>query len=106
MDDLDTLPVDEETEIDEEQSEQLRSVVGAPADAGGSGKSSKKSKGWFDGAKWKIIGIVAVIFAILANPFMKGMVSKIPYVGGSDWTQFGFIATVFTIALILVVLFV
>jgi hypothetical protein len=106
MDDLDSLPTNEDTEIDEEQSEQLRNVVGAPADAGSSGKSSKKSGGWFDGTKWKIIGIVAVIFAILVNPFMRGMVAKVPYVGGSEWGQFGFISVVFTIALIIVVLFV
>lgn len=98
MDSLDDLPVDEDIEVDEDKQDQLRQLVGAPADAG-----NKKSN-WLDGTKWKIIGCVAVLFALLINPFSQSLFEKLPYIGGSKWSILGFTLTVFTIATILVVM--
>lgn len=101
MDSLEDLPVDEDTELDEEKEEELRKHVGAPA---GSGK--KSSGGFFDPTKWKIIGCMAVIFAILANPWSQSLYEKLPYVGESKLGIMGFMLTVFIIATILVVMLV
>lgn len=53
---------------------------------------------------WKIIGITIGLFVVLANPWIDGLLSKIPYCGGSV-SILGLKTLLFSILLVVVNLF-
>lgn len=82
MDDIENLPIeDEEEEISQEDEELLDKHFGKGDEEG------SDASGWTDSSKWKIIGGALVSFLILANPWVRDLISRIPRVGGNNMTE-------------------
>lgn len=118
MDSLDDLPSDaEDSQLDEKQREALDKYLGKQKKkknvnsiADGAGKShslssSNDETSVFNGEKWKTIGYLVVVFIIVANPWIQGMIKSNSYINDSSLMAFGVSIALFVVATIIVVLF-
>lgn len=100
MDSLENLPTsDDEVELPPQQAAVMNKYFGD--------SSSSKSSGspWKDTNKWKIIGMAAVAFLALANPWVQAMLARAPYFGGNDMTTMLLSLLLFVILMIAIVMF-
>ena len=56
----------------------------------------------YEKMKWKNVGIIVVAFAILANPWIDGILSKIPYCGSNGITILALKVILFSLIIIFV----
>ena len=93
MESLSDLPLeDEDRKLSQKDKEIMHKNIGG-------GAPSKKSKKSDDSeGVWRKIGYIIIAFAVLANPWVSGLLSKIPYIGGNSITEFIFALVIFTIA--------
>jgi len=96
-DNLDDLLLDDE-EMPPAQRNSLNTYLGPS-------KKSKSKSGWKDTSKWKLIGAAVITFALLANPWVQGMMDNVPYLGGNDLTVTLFATVLFAIAMTCFVFF-
>lgn len=113
MDSLDELPFDEE-ESDVAGAPQRREAInkftGGPKkrtrfQRGNKSQDSSDSPSGESDNKWKIIGYITVVFLVLANPWIQTLLTRIPYVGGSQITEFLFTTVIFIIAVIVITMY-
>ena len=71
MDRLSDLPPKEDTELTPQENEVMKNMFG--------GTGSTKKKGWME--TLKLAGLSAVLFVVLANPWIDMLFSKLPYCG-------------------------
>lgn len=103
MDNLDELP---EAEYDQSPNEQQ--VMNRFFDKGENGNKANKSgdkKGITSRINFKKLGGVVVAFIIVANPWIDGILEKIPY-AQSPISKFGIKTLIFTLLLLLIMIFV
>ena len=96
MDSIDSLPIDDNSQLNDAQKMAMHKYVGAPAEP--------KSK-WSDGNKWKLIGYLTVLFILIANPWSQSLLNKVPYFGGNEMTMTLLSGIVFAVGAIIVVMF-
>lgn len=80
MDDLENLPTSEEEAVPAGDQEIMDKYFKKPEE------SSERTSGAC-GGKWKTIGISALVFLALANPWVSSLFQKIPYLGGNNMTE-------------------
>ena len=72
----------------------------------GTSSSSKSSEiHWKDVNKWKTVGMAAVAFLALANPWVRGILARAPYFGDNDMTTMILALLLFVILMITIVMF-
>ena len=100
MDDLENLPLSDEEEEEESPVQQkvMKKYFGNKSKASGDG-------GWKDTSKWKIIGASVAAFLLLSNPWVLGMLQKIPYLGGNNMTELLASSVMFLVLMISIVFF-
>ena len=108
MDSLDELPFDEETDVAAapQRRAAINKFTGGPKKSRTKAQNSKGNDD-SDGSdnKWKIIGYITVVFLVLANPWIQTLLTRIPYVGGSQITEFLFTTVIFIIAVIVITMY-
>ena len=96
MDSLDKLPVGKN-----EQSPDEKEVMDRFFDNDDTGDSPVKTSGKID---WKVLGMITGAFVLLANPWIDGLLSKIPY-AESDISKFGIKVLLFAIIVLAIMMF-
>ena len=99
MESLEDLPLDDRTKnapLSPEGKAKIKNFVGAAP------KSKSHSSASGEDSKWKIIGYIAIAFLALANPWINGLLSKLPYVGGNNITEFLTATVIFIITVIII----
>ena len=107
MDSLEDLPYDDEEEYEEVSPKKKALIQKFTGGVGAtSARKSQKSKdGESSSDKWKLVGYITVIFLVLANPWISGMLSNLPYVGGSSITEFLTVSVIFVIAITISIMY-
>lgn len=99
MDNLNDLPP-APTNITQQEGVIANQYFGPPTDIELSNSGSRFAK-----IKWKTLGMSALAFAVLANPWIDGFLSKIPYCGSSPSTIFAMKVLIFLIAMVVIQMF-
>ena len=96
MESLNELPIDDESKgLSQNDREIMHKYIGNTS------KKFKKSDETSEGL-WRKIGYAVLTFIILANPLNASLLSKIPYIGGNNITEFLFITVMFIIAIVVI----
>lgn len=104
MDALDQLPVSDD-DSSESQASGSEAVMNKYFEPKSSTSSKDSASPWKSVDKWKIVGMAAVAFLVLANPWTQGMLSQVPYFGGNDMTTMVLSLLLFVILMIAIVMF-
>jgi len=96
MDDLEKLPVVDDTPEQPGAKELMNAYLGEPS------SPPKKTSGWSDMDKWKIVGMTVILFAILSFPLLSSIFNNLPFVGGSTFGVYAFQVLLFLVGMIII----
>jgi hypothetical protein len=101
MDSLDNLPVDDKSQLRDEEKDVMDKYLGSNS----LNKKNNTYSKWSDISKWKIIGCISVVFLILANPWAQNLFNKFPYFGENKLKGSIISLVIFIILTIIIVMF-
>jgi hypothetical protein len=97
MERLADLPPKDDAEMTPQESEVMQKYFNAPQSEGG---SSKGKAGWMDTIKLALYG--AVLFLVLANPWIDSVMCMVPYCGDSALMLLAIKAVMFVVLFVIV----
>jgi hypothetical protein len=96
MDSLKDLPIDDKSQLSQEQRVVMEKYVGAPAVENTEGQQS---------SRWMIIAYLSALFVALINPITQGLFDRFPYFGGNNISVLVLTTIIFMVATTVIVFY-
>ncbi len=98
MDDLNSLPLDENVKLNPKQKAMMQQYIGGSAPLQSSNNDDSLNK-------MKLVGYIVIIFLVIMNPLSQKLMEKVPYVGENSTMIFVFSIVTFLILVAIAVMF-
>jgi len=96
MDSLKDLPVDDKSQLSQEQKTVMEKYIGAPAV-----ENTKEQQS----SRWMIIAYLSALFIALINPMTQGLFDRFPYFGGNNISVLVLTTIIFVVATTVIIFY-